>query len=245
MTLSEAFSSRPFADGSENAATRTLEPRRASGSGSRIWGAEAVQDVAPVSMTGVRQVEKGGFRSLYTSIPGQHTATMRHGVIEMEAEADPMEEARMEAFTMGFDEGCRITAQTHADATQAHDRLTQSLEMLSPAPSGMLSTMLSATVVRLVEQIVGEVEIDIERLVQRCDTVAAFIEDNQGKSALHLHPDDIALLEGESIGVSLVPDKALHRGCVRLETADGWVEDGPDVRLARLRALMDDMEGKP
>ena len=65
MTLSEAFSSRPFADGSENAATRTLEPRRASGSGSRIWGAEAVQDVAPVSMTGVRQVESGGFRSLF------------------------------------------------------------------------------------------------------------------------------------------------------------------------------------
>ena len=26
--------------------------------------------------------------------------------------------------------------------------------------------------------------------------------------------------------------------------ADGWVEDGPDVRLARLRALMDDMEGR-
>ena len=244
MTLSEAFSSRPFADGSENAATRTLEPRRASGSGSRIWGAEAVQDVAPVSMTGVRQVESGGFRSLYTSVPGQHTAMMRHGVIEMEPEADPLEEARLEAFTMGFDEGCRVTAQTHADASEAHERLTQALEMLSPAPSGMLSTMLSATVVRLVEQIVGEVEIDIERLVQRCDTVAAFIEDNQGKSALHLHPDDIALLEGESIGVSLVPDKALHRGCVRLETADGWVEDGPDVRLARLQALMDDMEGR-
>jgi len=244
MTLSEAFSSRPFADGSENAATRTLEPRRASGSGSRIWGAEAVQDVAPVSMTGVRQVESGGFRSLYTSVSGQHTAMMRHGVIEMEPEADPLEEARLEAFTMGFDEGCRVTAQTHADASEAHERLTQALEMLSPAPSGMLSTMLSATVVRLVEQIVGEVEIDIERLVQRCDTVAAFIEDNQGKSALHLHPDDIALLEGVSIGVSLVPDKALHRGCVRLETADGWVEDGPDVRLSRLRALMDDMEGK-
>ena len=147
MTLSEAFSSRPFADGSENAATRTLEPRRASGSGSRIWGAEAVQDVAPVSMTGVRQVESGGFRSLYTSVPGQHTATMRHGVIEMEPEADPLEEARLEAFTMGFDEGCRVTAQTHADASEAHERLTQALEMLSPAPSGMLSTMLSATVV--------------------------------------------------------------------------------------------------
>jgi flagellar assembly protein FliH len=31
---------------------------------------------------------------------------------------------------------------------------------------------------------------------------------------------------------------------VRLATADGWIEDGPDVRLSRLKALMDDMEGK-
>ena len=91
----------------------------------------------------------------------------------------------------------------------------------------------------------GEVEIDIERLVQRCDTVAAFIEENDEKGALHLHPDDIAMLEGEQIGVKLVPDKAMLRGCVRLETAEGWVEDGPDVRLSRLRALLDDMEGRP
>ncbi|MGW8204458.1 FliH/SctL family protein [Sphingomonas bisphenolicum] len=211
---------------------------------SNFWGGVAVQDATPVAVAGFRPVE-GGFRSLYASLPGQTgTGTMRNGVIEAEPEIDLMEEARMEAFTMGFDEGCRVTAQTHGEESDARERLTQALETLSPAPSGMLSTMLSATVVRLVEQIVGEVEIDIERLVQRCDTVAAFIENEEGKSALHLHPDDITLLEGETIGVKLVGDKAMHRGCVRLETADGWVEDGPDVRLARLRALMDDMEGK-
>lgn len=211
---------------------------------SNIWGAEVVQDVAPVAVAGFRPVDGGGFRSLYTAPSGPQAGTMRNGVIEAEPEFDPMEEARMEAFTMGFDEGCRVTAQTHADDADACARLSQALEMLAPAPSGMLSTMLSATVVRLVEQIVGEVEIDIERLVQRCDAVAAFIEDNEGKSALHLHPDDVTLLEGEAIGVKLVPDNSMQRGCVRLETADGWVEDGPDVRLSRLRALLDDMEGK-
>ncbi|MFZ2997953.1 FliH/SctL family protein [Sphingobium sp.] len=210
---------------------------------SRIWGAEAVQDVAAISMTGMGQVESGGFRSLYTAPAGQQTATMRAAMNDM-SEADPIEEARMEAFTMGFDEGCRITTEANMAHADGLTNLAEALANLAPAPSGMLSTMLSATVVRLVEQIVGEVEIDIERLVQRCDTVAAFIEDNEDKSALHLHPDDVALLEGEAVGVKLVPDKAMHRGCVRLETTDGWVEDGPDVRLSRLRALMDDMEGK-
>ncbi|WP_188063370.1 FliH/SctL family protein [Sphingobium sp. KCTC 72723] len=210
---------------------------------SKFWAAEVAQDVAPVSMAGVRQVESGGFRSLYTAHPGAQTATIRAAMMD-EPESDPIEDARMEAFTMGFDEGCRITAETHKADADIRAQLAESLKLLAPAPSGMLSTMLSATVVRLVEQIVGEVEIDIERLLQRCETVAAFIEDNDEKGALHLHPDDIVMLEGEEIGVKLIADKSLHRGCVRLETADGWVEDGPDVRLSRLRAMIDDMEGK-
>ena len=210
---------------------------------SRIWGAEAVQDVAPVTVAGFRPAE-GGFRSLYTAPAGQLTAAMRGAVVEVEPEIDLVEEARMEAFTLGFDEGCRVTAEANSADADARARLAEALDLLAPAPSGMLSTMLSATVVRLVEQIVGEVEIDLERLVDRCDTVAAFIESNQDKSALHLHPDDVSLLEGETIGVPMVADKSMQRGCVRLETADGWVEDGPDVRLSRLRALMDDMEGK-
>ncbi|EAT09840.1 FliH/SctL family protein [Sphingobium sp. 10 DY56-G10] len=210
---------------------------------SRIWGADAIRDVAPVTVAGFRPAE-GGFRSLYTAPAGQLTAAMRGAVVEVEPEIDLVEEARMEAFTLGFDEGCRVTAEANAADADARARLAEALDLLAPAPSGMLSTMLSATVVRLVEQIVGEVEIDLERLVDRCDTVAAFIESNQDKSALHLHPDDVSLLEGETIGVPMVADKSMQRGCVRLETADGWVEDGPDVRLSRLRALMDDMEGK-
>ena len=196
-----------------------------------------------MAVAGFRPAE-GGFRSLYTAPAGQLTAAMRGAVIEVEPEVDLVEEARMEAFTLGFDEGCRVTAEANSADTDARARLAEALDLLAPAPSGMLSTMLSATVVRLVEQIVGEVEIDLERLIDRCDTVAAFIESNQDKSALHLHPDDVALLEGETIGVPMVADKSMQRGCVRLETADGWVEDGPDVRLSRLRALMDDMEGK-
>lgn len=210
---------------------------------SKFWGADAVQDAAPVAVAGFRPTE-GGFRSLYTAQPAQQTATIRAAMADVEPEIDLVEEARMEAFTLGFDEGCRVTAESHAAQSDARDRLIEALELLAPAPSGMLSTMLSATVVRLVEQIVGEVEIDMDRLIQRCDSVAAFIENNQDKSALHVHPDDAELLKNEAIGVPLVADRNMQRGCVRLETADGWVEDGPDVRLSRLRALMDDMEGK-
>lgn len=210
----------------------------------KVWSADGGHDFASVAIGEVRQVTSSGFRSLYAAPTGFQGAAPRGGVAFPEVEEDPIEQAREEGFALGFDQGRRATGDAMAADMQARQKLTESLEMLAPAPSGMLSTMLSATVVRLVEQIVGEVEIDIERLLQRCDTVAAFIEDNDDKSALHLHPQDIALLEGEEVGVKLVADAAMQRGCVRLETADGWVEDGPDVRLARLRALMDDMEGR-
>ncbi|MET0370769.1 MAG: FliH/SctL family protein [Sphingobium sp.] len=209
---------------------------------SRIWGAAEAHEAAAVSIVSARQPEGGTFRSLYTAAPGRQTAAMR--IVDDVQHDDPLEEARIEAFTMGFDEGNRVATEAAAADQAAATRLAEALEMLAPAPSGMLSTLLSATVVRLVEQIVGEVEIDIERLLQRCDTVAAFIESDDSKGALFLHPQDMPLLEGHEVGVRLVPDPSMHRGCVRLETADGWVEDGPDVRLSRLRALLDDMEGK-
>lgn len=208
----------------------------------KVWSAEGGHEVASIPLGGMGQVTSGGFRNLFTQGHGPRGPAISD--MAPESAEDVLEQARMEAFAMGFDEGCRVTADGNAADVEARARLAEALEMLAPAPSGMLSTMLSATVVRLVEQIVGEVEIDIERLVQRCDIVASFIEDNDDKSALHLHPEDIALLEGEEIGVQLVADNAMHRGCVRLETADGWVEDGPDVRLARLRAQLDDMEGR-
>lgn len=209
----------------------------------KVFGANGADEIASIPLGGVSQVKSGAFRSLFTDRPGMQAMTTHAGAPPMTDE-DIIEQARMEAFAQGFDEGCRVIGDGQAAEAEARIRLAEALEMLAPAPSGMLSTMLSATVVRLVEQIVGEVEIDIERLVQRCDTVAAFIDDNDAKGAIYLNPDDIALLEGEEIGVKLVADKAMHRGCVRLETADGWVEDGPDVRLSRLRALLDEMEGR-
>ena len=74
---------------------------------SRVWGAEISHDAAPVAVAGFRPAE-GGFRSLYTAPAGQQTAALRGELVSAEP-VDVMEEARMEAFTMGFEEGCRIT----------------------------------------------------------------------------------------------------------------------------------------
>ena len=45
---------------------------------------------------------------------------------------------------------------------------------------------------------------------------------------IHLHPDDIGLVSAQlAQDWQIVPDTALTRGALRIETASGGVEDGP------------------
>ncbi len=160
-----------------------------------------------------------------------------------EPAADPLERVRAEAFAKGFDEGIRVATENFALDQDSLVRLSHAFEQVAPAANGMLSTLLSAAVLRLVTQIVGEVPVDAGLLAKRVEAVAAFIEEGQGRQRLHVNPDDIPLLAGREFGIELTPDPAVGRGSVRLDTADGWIEDGPDIQLSRLKALLDTVEG--
>lgn len=218
---------------------------------SKFWAAEQAQDFEPVAIGGFAAAgRKGAFRALYGQ-QGLARAPIDSFMMPQEDDEDdeapsidPVEQARAEAFAQGFDEGCRSTADALSGEMRAADRLAEALEQLSPTSSGTLATMLSTAVTRLVAQIVGEVDIDLALLQQRCESVASFIDENEGRSALHMNPEDVPLVGGATIGVPVVSDASLPRGCVRLDTAEGWIEDGPDVRLSRLKALLDDMEGR-
>lgn len=154
-----------------------------------------------------------------------------------------LEALTADAFAQGFDEGMRAgRAEQEADRA-AHLRLALALEQLQPESSGALSALLSTAVLRLVRQIAGEVEVDAALLEKRCRAIADCVEAEIGQPVLHLHPDDVALMETKALPVRLAPDAEMLRGSVRLETADGWVEDGPEIRLSRLQGLLDDMTG--
>ena len=157
---------------------------------------------------------------------------------------DPVDQIRAEAFAQGFDEGMRLAGENMAADQEIRERLIHALEQMAPVANGELSALLSVTVLRLVEQIVGKVSVDPEMLAKRVAAVAAFIEEEQGRNQLRVHPDDIALLAGHEFGIALTPDPAIARGSVRLETSEGWIEDGPDVQLSRLKAMLDTMEGQ-
>tara|TARA_R110000782_G_scaffold268393_1_gene364741 strand:+ start:5756 stop:6388 length:633 start_codon:yes stop_codon:yes gene_type:complete len=207
--------------------------------------AQDISDAQPVTIGALGQTGGGGaFHARFAD--GQQIMRPRSptGRSDTVPKTDPLEQARADGFAQGFDEGMRVAIESFSADEEAKIRLAQSLEQVAPATNGILSSLLSAAVLRLVSQIVGETPVDAALLAKRVEGVAAFIQDVQSRNSLHVNPEDMALLAGYEFGFPLTPDPDVGRGGVRLDTADGWIEDGPDVQLSRLKAMLDDMEGK-
>lgn len=145
------------------------------------------------------------------------------------------------AFAQGFEEGRRAVEEMIAEERAGIAALAASLEVLKPQPSQALAMLLSETVERLVRQIMGTVTIDRDTLIDRAQKAAELIGEEAGPMRLRLHPEDLELLSDAAIDTPLIGDHHLPRGTIRLETDEGWIEDGPEARLERLRAALDQM----
>jgi flagellar assembly protein FliH len=163
---------------------------------------------------------------------------------EVEAKLDPAA-SHADSFAQGFDAGRRTAELEFAGERQAIARLAESLEMLRPEPTSALAALIAQTVERLVTQIIGSVEIDGTLLQQRAEIAATLIGEDTEPAKLRVHPDDMPLLEPARIPVAIVADESLRRGSIVLDTGTGWIEDGPAVRLERLRAALDSFGSNP
>lgn len=146
-----------------------------------------------------------------------------------------------EAYALGYEDARRAADEELGAERAALQQLAQSLDVLRPETTGALALLLAETVDRLVREICGRVEVDASLLLARARAAAALIGENVEPSKLRLHPDDAALLAGAELPVVVAADASLPRGTLRLETGHGWIEDGPQVRLERLRAELDRM----
>ena len=158
---------------------------------------------------------------------------------------EPKPTPEADAYARGYDDGRRAAEIELAEARDAIARLAQTLEVLRPEPTNALALLLAETVDRLVREIIGSVDIDATLLLARARAAAALIGENIEPSKLRVHPDHVALLRGAELGLEVEGDASLEPGAIVLETGHGWVEDGPAVRLERLRAELDKMAGRP
>jgi flagellar assembly protein FliH len=144
-----------------------------------------------------------------------------------------------DALAQGYAAGLE-TGRRESDAERLRvARLAAALEVLKPEPTQVLGAMIADTVGRLVAEIVGQVSIDRETLLFRAQAAAALIGEETRPAVMKLNPDDLELLGDVALPVAIEADSSLSSGTLRLETAMGWIEDGPAVRLEKLRVSLD------
>lgn len=140
-------------------------------------------------------------------------------------ETDPVEEARALGEAAGY-----AAAMAERDLQEAQRRKLQlTLRALDQAGLDALAVDLAATVKALCSQVLADYTPDPARLLERCEAAARAIGTGLNECALHLHPDDIALIEPDALAAwRVVEDAGVERGGLRFERPEGAVSDRPE-----------------
>lgn len=151
----------------------------------------------------------------------------------VEAHATPSQEEDKEAaIKAAFEEGLEAGLAAAQDANSANERAARALRLrfgeLDKAALEAMESALAATVLKLCEGLFEDMAHDSERLKERCRTAAAQLGRAASGCALHLHPEDVALLASDlNPSWRIVEDDDLERGSLLFESGDGSISDGP------------------
>ena len=155
------------------------------------------------------------------------------------APTDPVDEAFAQGFAAGYEQALEeARARAEAEAA-AREGLALALTRLDAVQEEELRMRLRETVAALCESAVAPLAIDLDALLRRIEAAVAMLSRADDDRLIRLHPEDIRLISQRmSAEWTIEPDPAMERGTIRIETANGGVEDGPATwRLAIAEAL--------
>ena len=147
---------------------------------------------------------------------------------QAEAE-DPLAVAFAEGYAAGAAEAQARAAQQMAADAEAREGLALSLAKLDAMLAEELRQRLRDTVAALCEAAIAPLALDEDALMRRIERAVSLLARADDERVIRLHPDDMALLSPRfAADWQVVPDASLDRGALRVETATGGVEDGPE-----------------
>lgn len=168
----------------------------------------------------------GGFRSdarFALAAPPEEPARPEPIAIE-----DSIAIAWAEGYARGLEDARLEAAQAQTVAEEARAALTLSLARLDAELAESLRQRLQDTVVALCEQTLAPYALDPEALAARVARAVAMFARAEDERVIRLHPDDLALVSPRlSAEWTVIPDPALDRGALRVESQSGGIEDGP------------------
>ncbi|MBB3033994.1 FliH/SctL family protein [Alteriqipengyuania lutimaris] len=141
---------------------------------------------------------------------------------------DPVADAHARGREEGRAEAMQEAAAQRAEEDAAREAITLAFARFDEESGQALRERLRETVIALCEDAVLPLALDIDGLHRRVEAAAALLQRKTDERIIRLNPSDHALvLPLVDPKLTLVPDPAIERGALRIDTEDGGVEDGP------------------
>jgi len=142
---------------------------------------------------------------------------------------DPIAEAWADGYAKGLGEAQEAAAQLIAEQEAARQKIEFALGKLDVAMQTELQDRLRETVIALCEAAIAPAALDPAALTRRVELAAAMLSRAEDQRVIRLHPEDLALIAARlPEDWHFEPDASLERGALRVEGANGGVEDGPE-----------------
>jgi len=170
--------------------------------------------------------DPGGFRSdRRFALPAPAAGLPEPAPIQVE---DPVALAWAEGYAKGIDDARAAAEADHAAETTARAALDLAFARLDADMAETLRQRLQDTVMALCEQTLVPYAIDEQALAARVERAVAMFSRAEDERVIRLHPEDLKLVADRlAADWTVVPDSALDRGALRVESQSGGVEDGP------------------
>lgn len=156
------------------------------------------------------------------------TAVARTAAPDPDDAPDPLAMAYADGHAAGMAEA-RMQAEAEAlvnEAARMHFGF--SFARLDAELAEALRHKLHTTVTALCESVLQPLALDPAALTRRIETVVAMFVRADDERVIRLHPDDADLVATRlPADWTFLPDPALERGGLRVETSSGGIEDGP------------------
>jgi flagellar assembly protein FliH len=146
--------------------------------------------------------------------------------------ADPKPDPVIEAYERGFSEGSAHAMEAAILAEREREAQRGAIELafaqFDEHSESELRERLRQTVLALCEATILPVAIDPAGLAARVEKATGMLQRAHDERRVLLNPEDLALV-GDRLpaGLAVEPDPSVERGGLRIETADGGIEDGP------------------
>ena len=145
------------------------------------------------------------------------------------ADPDPVSLAWADGHAAGLAEARAEAEAAAAEAAAARDAFAASFARLDAELAEDLRQKLHATVIALCEETLRPLALDEAALARRVERAAQLFTRADDERVIRLHPDDLAAVAPQlPADWTFLPEPALERGALRVETLSGGIEDGPE-----------------